>query len=130
MTEEKRCAERVHNDYGVGFHQCTRTGKYYDPKSRKWYCKQHHPKYQAERKAKQISCAWRGGCDVRVSVPEQLCQFHADLWRVQGPREYAAKLEQALEQLLRQKPCTHEHDLAKEYAKRVLKEKVSPYQKR
>lgn len=131
MKEKRRCQEMMVPSPGLrmGYHQCQRPGVCLDPESGKWFCKQHSPQVREKRKSKQISCAWKEGCSVRVGKEQELCAFHRDVWRAMGPREYTEKLERTLKRLLRTAPCTYKYDLAKANAERVLKEKVSPFRK-
>jgi hypothetical protein len=55
-VDKKRCRASVHNDYGVGSHQCGRKAKVFDPEGLGW-CTQHSPEKDAERKAKSSAKA-------------------------------------------------------------------------
>ena len=49
MSEGKvGCSEKVHDDFGVGFHPCSRVGRV--ERDGKWYCSQHDPCYVKKRR--------------------------------------------------------------------------------
>ena len=54
MSQEPKhpCAGRVHEEFGVGFRDCSRSGKYRE--GGKWWCAQHYPsKVKARNDARQ-----------------------------------------------------------------------------
>lgn len=55
VPKEERCCGRVHNRYGVDFHQCARRGT--KKEGGKLYCRQHAPSLVKARKAKGAA-AW------------------------------------------------------------------------
>ncbi len=51
-VDKKRCRASVHDDFGVGSHQCTRDAKVFDKEKLGW-CTQHSPEADAKRRAKR-----------------------------------------------------------------------------
>lgn len=98
MKQVTKCCELIFGDHTPP-NQCRGRGRY--EHEGKYYCAIHHPGKKAERKKKQINCAWKGGCDTRVSKPGQLCSYHRDNWLFNGAaRERTTQLEGALKALI------------------------------
>ena len=60
-ADKKRCRASVHNDYGVGSHQCARKPKVFDDEGLGW-CTQHSPEAVAAKKAKR-EAKWKAETD-------------------------------------------------------------------
>lgn len=61
----ERCSARVHDDFGVSFHGCSRTGKV--QRDGKWWCKTHDPKVKADRDK-----AWREAFDAKIAEDDRI----------------------------------------------------------
>ena len=94
-----RCAASVHNETGVGFHQCERRGKI--ERDGNLWCKQHDPeaekarrqkwneKYEAERAAQKLKWDHQAWVKEAVEVARQIAQGHNDPMTL--AREYIAR---------------------------------------